>query len=314
MWPDPKYQILRLTESAKFDFNGETITEESESMVKTTRREFFKLAGTGAAAVSLSTLLESSPAHRGHLDESDRNSLKLGMVSYTFREFGLDETLEMTKRLGLTRICFKSFHLPLESTENEIKAIAKKVKDTGLELYGCGVIYMKNEEEVVRAFDYAKAAGMRMIIGVPNHELLELVNDKVKESNIQVAVHNHGPGDKLYPTPESVYERIKGLDSRIGLCLDIGHTQRSGINPSDSALKFADRLLDVHFKDVTASTKEGRAVEVGRGVIDIPQFIKTLLKIKFSGIASLEYEKDSKDPLPGAAESVGYVKGVLSML
>jgi len=288
--------------------------QESASMAKTTRREFFKLAGTGAAAASLSTFLESSPKHGGHQAESGGTSLKLGMASYTFREFSLEETLEMTKRLGLTRICFKDFHLPLESTEKEIKAVANKVKDNGLELYGCGVVYMKNEEKVNRAFDYAKAAGMRMIIGVPNHELLELVNKKVREYNIQVAIHNHGPGDELYPTPESVYEKIKGLDSGIGLCLDAGHTQRSGINPSDSALKYADRLLDVHFKDVTASTKEGSAVEVGRGVIDIPQFMRTLLKINYAGITSLEYEKDGKDPLPGAAESVGYVNGVLSAL
>lgn len=283
-------------------------------MAKTTRREFFKLAGTGAAAASLSTFLESSPKHRGQQSRSGGASLKLGMASYTFREFSLDETLEKTKRLGLTRICFKDFHLPLESTESEIKAVAKKVKAAGFELYGCGVVYMKTEDEVNRAFDYTKAAGMRMIISVPNHEFLGLVNDKVKEYNIQVAIHNHGPGDKLYPTPESVFEKVENLDSRIGLCLDIGHTQRSGINPSDAALKYADRLLDVHFKDVSASTREGGPVEVGRGVIDIPQFIKTLLKIKFSGIASLEYEKDSKDPLPGAAESVGYVKGVLSTL
>lgn len=283
-------------------------------MAKTTRREFFKLAGTSMAVTSLSTLLPSATKYKGQQTKLEGTSLKLGMASYTFREFGLEKTLEMTKRLGLTRICFKSFHLPLESTEKEIRAVATKVKDNGLELYGCGVVYMKNEEEVVRAFDYAKAAGMRMIIGVPNHELLELVNKKVREYNIQVAIHNHGPGDELYPTPESVYEKIIDLDLRIGLCLDIGHTQRSGINPSDSALKFAHRLLDVHFKDVTASTKEGRTVEVGRGVIDIPQFLRTLLKINYSGIASLEYEKDGKDPLPGAAESVGYVKGVLSAL
>ena len=104
------------------------------------------------------------------------------------------------------------------------------------------------------------------------------------------------------------------MDSRIGLCLDIGHTQRSGINPSDSALKYADRLLDVHIKDVSAATKEGSTVEIGRGVIDIPQFLGTLLKINYSGIASFEYEKDGKDPLPGVAESVGYVRGVLSVL
>ncbi|MFC2166842.1 sugar phosphate isomerase/epimerase family protein [Acidobacteriota bacterium] len=283
-------------------------------MAKTTRREFFKLAGTGTVAASLSTFLESSPKLGGHQTGNGKTSLKLGMASYTFREFTREKTLEMTKRLGLTHICFKDFHLPMDTTVAEIKSVAKTVEDAGLDLYGCGVVYMKTKDEVSRAFDYSKAAGMRMIIGVPNHELLGLVNDKVKEYNIQVAIHNHGPGDELYPTPDSVYERIKGLDSRIGLCLDIGHTQRSGINPSDSALKYADRLFDVHFKDVTASTREGSALEVGRGVINIPQFLRTLLKINYAGIASLEYEKDGKDPLPGAAESVGYVKGVLSAL
>jgi inosose dehydratase len=288
--------------------------QERNSMAKTTRREFFKLAGTGAAAASLSSLLESAPKHKGLHGESRETVLKLGLASYSFREFDLEKTLEMTKRLGLTHLCLKSVHLALESTEKEIKDVVKKVKDSGLELYGGGVIYMTNEEEVDRAFDYAGSAGMRKIIGVPNHDLLELVNNKVQEHNIQMAIHNHGPGDKIYPTPESIYERIKDLDSRIGLCLDIGHTQRSGIYPSDSAVKFADRLLDIHFKDVTASTQEGSAIEVGRGVIDIPGFIKTLLEINYTGIASLEYEKDGKDPLPGAAESVGYIKGVLSAL
>jgi len=283
-------------------------------MAKTTRREFFKLAGTGAVATSLSGLLSCSPQAKEEQTNTDGFPLKLGMASYTFREFNLEKTLEMTKRLGLTRICFKSFHLPLESTEEEIKSVAIKVKDAGLDLYGGGVIYMKTEAEVNRAFDYAKTAGMRMIIGVPNHELLGLVNKKVQEFNISVALHNHGPGDLVYPTPESAFEKIKGLDSRIGLCLDIGHTQRSGINPSDSALKYADRLLDVHIKDVSAATKEGSTVEIGRGVIDIPQFLGTLLKINYSGIASFEYEKDGKDPLPGVAESVGYVRGVLSVL
>jgi len=283
-------------------------------MTKTTRREFFKLTGTGVMAASFSSQLESFSKHKGQRAESGGTALKLGMASYTFREFDLEKTLAMTKRLGLTRICLKDFHLPMESTESEIRTVAQKVEDAGLDLYGCGVVYMKNEEEVKRAFDYAKAAGMRVIIGVPNHELLELVENKVKEYNIRVAIHNHGPGDELYPTPESVYEKIKSLDLRMGLCIDIGHTQRSGVNPSDSALKYADRLLDVHFKDVSASTKEGSTVEVGRGVINIPQFIGTLLKIKYAGIASLEYEKDSKDPLAGAAESVGYVRGVLSVL
>ena len=177
-----------------------------------------------------------------------------------------------------------------------------------------GVIYMGTEAEVHRAFDYAKAAGMRVIIGVPGHELLPLVDKKVKEYDIQVAIHNHGPGDKRYPTPQSAYERIRDLDKRIGLCNDIGHTIRAGSDPAVSIERFADRLHDVHMKDVTAAARQGTGVEVGRGVIDIPQVLRTLVKIDYSGIVSFEYEKDADDPLAGLAESVGYVRGVLAAI
>lgn len=283
-------------------------------MTTKTRREFIKWTGTGAAVAALRPLLRSNPRGQELRTEEKTERLKLGMASYSFREFGLEDTLAMTRRLGLKHICFKSFHLPLESSSEEIRAVADRVEDSGLNLYGCGVVYMTNETEVSRAFDYARTAGMRIIVGVPNPELLDLVDKKVKEYNIQVAIHNHGPGDELYPTPESVHEKIKNLDARIGLCIDIGHTQRSGVNPEDSVLRLSDRLLDVHLKDVTASSAEGGPVEVGRGVIDIPAVLKALLKIKFQGIASFEYEKDGKDPLPGAAESVGYVRGILSLL
>jgi sugar phosphate isomerase/epimerase len=171
---------------------------------------------------------------------------------------------------------------------------------------------MKTEDQVNRAFEYAKRAGMTTIIGVPRHELLRLVNEKVKQYDIKLAIHNHGPGDRLYPTPETVYEKVKQLDGRIGLCIDVGHTQRAGADPAEAAEQFADRLLDVHIKDVSVAAARGRTVEIGRGAIDIPTFVRTLLRIKYTGIVSFEYEKDAKDPLPGLAESVGYVRGVLA--
>jgi sugar phosphate isomerase/epimerase len=136
----------------------------------------------------------------------------------------------------------------------------------------------------------------------------------VQQYDIKVAIHNHGPSDKVYPTPASAIEKIKDLDPRVGLCIDIGHTQRAGVDPSVSAEKFADRLLDVHIKDVTQATGKGTTVEIGRGVIDIPKFLRTLLKINYTGIVSFEYEKDAKDPLAGLAESVGYVRGALDTI
>jgi len=279
-----------------------------------TRRQFLQVAGIGAAA-SLAGASNCSAQVRGSAAlRQGKRRFQLGLASYTLRKFKLDETLAMTKRVGLKYICFKSFHLPLDSTPAQIQAVVAKVKEAGLILYGGGVISMKTEDQVHNAFDYAKAAGMKVIIGVPAPELLPLVNKKVKQYDIKVAIHNHGPTDKLYPTPGSAYEKIKHLDARIGLCNDIGHTQRAGVDPSVSGEKYADRLLDVHIKDVSEATAKGRGVEIGRGVIDIPKFLKTLLRIKYSGIVSFEYEKDADDPLAGLAESVGYVRGVLAAI
>jgi inosose dehydratase len=303
--------------------------KERTEMIKPeqTRRQFLGTAGTGMAAsligagISFGQSQSSAEKERRRFEIRNprfeikrKRKFELGVASYTFRKFKLDETLAMTKRVGLKYVCFKSFHLALDSTPAQIKAVVAKVKEAGLELYGGGVIYMNSEAEVNRAFDYAKAAGMKVIVGVPKPELLKLVNRKVQEYDIKVAIHNHGPGDKTYPTPASAYEKIKNLDKRIGLCNDIGHTQRAGADPSVSAEKYADRLLDVHLKDVSEADAEGREVEVGRGVIDIPKFLRTLLKINYSGIVAFEYEKDPENLLPGLAESVGYVRGVLAAI
>jgi len=248
--------------------------------------------------------------------EKKGNALQfgLGLASYTFREFSLERTIEMTRRLALGRIVLKSMHLPLESPGAEVAAAAEKVRAAGLDLYGCGVVYMTTAAEVEQAFRYAQAAGMKMIIGVANPELLGQVERKVRETDIRLAIHNHGPEDKLYPTPGSAYEKIKNLDPRLGLCIDVGHTIRAGIEPSAAAEEFADRLLDVHIKDVTAASKDGQTVEMGRGVIDIPKFIRTLIGLNYKETLAFEFEKDGSDPLPGLAESVGYLRGVLAAI
>jgi len=281
--------------------------------MKTSRRDFLKLAGGGAAAASLSAFRGRSFDVRPAAKAVHR-TLTLGLASYTFREFGLDEALSMSKRLGLTRISLKSVHLPLESADEEIRSAARKIKAAGLDLYACGVIYMTSAAEARQAFHYAGTAGIPLIIGVPSHELLDICGDLVCESGIRLAVHNHGPEDKLYPTPQSVLEKVRGLGPGVGLCLDADHTARSGIDPAEAARLAGDRLFDVHIKDVTSASAAGEPVEIGRGVIDIPGFLRTLVDLNYAGTSAFEYEKDGRDPLPGLAESVGYVRGVLAAL
>jgi sugar phosphate isomerase/epimerase len=236
------------------------------------------------------------------------------MASYTFRSFTLDQAIEMTLRLGMKKMTLKDMHLPMKSTEEEIKAALGKMKNVGVELSSLGVVYMKTEDEVHKAFAYAKMAGIKMMVGVPDAPLLELAEKKVKETDIALAIHNHGPTDQRYPSPESAYKLIERMDKRMGLCIDVGHTQRLGVDPADEIARFFDRLFDVHIKDVSSADAKGTTVEIGRGVIDTTKLLKTLVTLKYSHTIHFEHEKDQKDPLPGVAESVGYVRGVLATM
>ncbi len=133
-------------------------------------------------------------------------------------------------------------------------------------------------------------------------------------TDIALAIHNHGPTDKRFPSPESAYAPIRDMDRRMGLCIDVGHTQRLGLDPAAQCEKYFDRLLDVHIKDVSAATAEGTTVEIGSGVIDIPKLLRTLLRLRYTGSLHFEHEKDAKDPFPGLSESVGYVRGALAAI
>ena len=279
--------------------------------MQSSRRNFLRLSGAGLLATQAPSILT---AQESSLKKESGIPFELGIASYTFREFTLEETIAMTARLGIKKLCLKSMHMPLDSSQEEILTMSAEVTTAGIDLYGGGVIDMKSVEEVDHAFAYATYAGMDLIVGVPEHALLEHCNEKVKETGIKLAIHNHGPGDKKYPTPESAYKLIKDMDPGMGLCVDIGHTARIGEDPIEDTRKYMDRVHDIHIKDEDKADPSGQPCEVGHGVIDIPGFLKMLLEENYSKIVSFEYEKDGKDPLAGLAESVGYVRGVLKVI
>jgi sugar phosphate isomerase/epimerase len=287
------------------------------------RRSFLKWTGVAAASLACAapSLAQAAPKDKAPKAKKAATVLrpvakgvKLGVASYTFRKFDLDKAIAQTKRAGLTHFCIKSMHLAMDAKPADIKAAVQKITDAGLVAYGCGVVGMTNEAQITQGFEYAKAGGFKVIVIAPTSAMLPLINEKVKQYDVQVAIHNHGPGDKNFPTPESAYEQIKSLDRRMGLCIDIGHTIRIGANLVESIEKYADRLFDVHIKDVSEASPKGHCIQIGRGVIDIPAFLRTIVKVKYSGSLSYEYEIDDNDPLPGLCESVGYTKGVLAAL
>ena len=236
---------------------------------------------------------------------------KLGMAGYTFVKFDLDKTLETLKRTDVRYLCIKDFHLPLNSDDAQIAAFHEKLKAAGVTGYAVGPIYMKSEAEIDRAFEYAKRVGVKLIVGVPNYELLPYVDKKVKEYGFNYAIHLHGPDIATYPDAEDVWNHVKDLDPRIGMCLDIGHDTRNGKDPVADLKKYHSRVFDIHIKDVTGASKLGYTVEMGRGIIDLPAFVKMLRKVGYNGVCSLEHEKDQNDPFLGIAESIGYFRGVI---
>ena len=275
-----------------------------------TRRKFLKLAGTGVLAAGASSLFAASSITVAV--DKVINTFSIGMAGYTFKEFTIDQTIVMMKRIGVTNLSLKDFHMPMNSTQEQINAIIQKFKSAGINVYTVGVVYMKTQDSVDQAFEYAKMAGVKMIVGAPDYALLPYVEKKIKTYDFKLAIHNHGPDNPLYPNATDIWNHIKDLDARMGICIDIGHTTRDGQDPTVDILKYSSRIYDMHIKDVDKASKEGNTIEMGRGIIDIPKVVETLRKIKYSGSCSLEFEKDMKDPLPGIAESIGYLKGVMA--
>lgn len=282
-------------------------------MTTHSRRDFVTLAAAAAAMTAL-------PTPTSHAAPPDRAAaastpgFDLGIASYTYRSFTLDQALAMTQRLRVKKMTLKDMHLPMTVTAAEMAVTREKMRAAGIELSGVGVVYMRNEEQVHKGFEYAKLAGIRMMVGVPEPPFLALAEQKVKELDIRLAIHNHGPDNNSYPSPESAYTLIKGMDKRMGLCVDIGHTQRLGLDPATECEKYFDRLFDVHMKDVSGSDKAGMTVECGSGIIDLPKLLRTLTKLGYTGTLHFEHEKDGNDPFPGLAESVGYTRGLMRML
>jgi inosose dehydratase len=278
------------------------------------RRSFLQKTALGLAGTVAVPLLGKSAAFQPVDENSSANavSLPVGIAGYTFARFDLDKSIAMMKKLDLHYLSVKEIHLPLNSSQETIDAAMAKFKAADINVYTVGVIYMKTKEAVDLAFSYAKKCGVPMIVGVPSYDVLDYAEEKVKEYNIKLAIHNHGPEDALYPGPKDVYDRIKNKDPRVGLCIDIGHATRAGVAAEKAVKDYKSRLFDLHIKDVSLAAKEGKAIEIGRGVINFPALVEALKKVHYKGVCSIEFEKDMADPLAGIAESIGYFKGVLA--
>ena len=278
------------------------------------RRELLTTVAAGAALAALAPLRAADAQDVSPSKRADPwLGLKAGVATYSLRGLKLDAAIAAIQRVGVKYCSIKDIHLKLDTTSDQRKTVARQFRDAGIEPISCGVVTMENDEaNVRRAFEYARDIAVPVIVCSPHPDSFPILDKLVKEYDIKLAIHNHGPTDKKFPGPYEAYDAAQKYDQRIGLCIDVGHTAKTGQDVAESIRKFKDRLYDVHLKDVFNPAQRGPEVELGRGHLDVRGILQALLDVKYEYHVGLEHEKDPKDPLPGLAESVGYAKGVLA--
>ncbi|MEO6923766.1 MAG: sugar phosphate isomerase/epimerase, partial [Bryocella sp.] len=204
-------------------------------------------------------------------------------------------------------------HLPMDPAL-EAAAVAAYAA-AGIHLHAAGTIYFpKDEDEDIRSkFEYCKRAGISVIVaGDPAPTTLPRIEKFVKEYDIRFAIHNHGPEDKLWPSPLTVLAAVKHMDPRMGSCMDIGHAMRAGTDVVKAVYTLGPRLFDVHAKDLAKADAKDSQVAVGEGIMPIPELFKALIATGYKGNVDLEYEILPQNPMPGVIESIAYMRGVLA--
>ncbi len=278
----------------------------------TSRRQMMNRVVIAGSALSAMELFAAAP----EATAGDPGELKLGVASYSFREFGRKIAIQGTVKCGVRYINYKDMHLPLTSTPAEIKKAVAETEKAGLKIVGGGTIYFQtpDEKDIRSKFEYAKACGMPTIVCMPNADVLPKLGKYVQEYDVKIAVHAHGPEDKNFQRPQDALKILKDMDPRCGLCIDVGHTVRTGVDLVSTVAEAGPRVLDMHVKDLADFTKRDSQVPCGDGKIPFPALFTQLKKMNYQGYINLEYEIDDTDPLPNMIKSFAYMRGVIAGL
>jgi Xylose isomerase-like TIM barrel len=274
------------------------------------RRTLLRNAALTAAATSL-----APAATRALSPAPTKQEIRLGLASYTFRNFSRAQLIGFMHELQVSDLNAKNAkdHLPMDPAA-EAQALAD-YHAAGIRLHAAGAIYFQKatDDDIRAQFEYLKRANIPvMVAGDPTPESLPRIEQFVKQYDIRLAIHNHGPEDKLWPSPLDILKDIKGMDPRIGCCIDVGHTVRAGTDVVEAVHAVGPRLFNMHMKDLTDFHDKASQVAVGDGKIPIPAIFQALQEIRYPGFVDLEYEVHPDDPMPGVTKSFAYMRGVLA--
>jgi sugar phosphate isomerase/epimerase len=279
------------------------------------RRHFVRSGALAAGVFAAARDVFSFPQERPSTYEA--SPFRLGLASYTFRNFTRAQMIGLMKQLNVFELNAKDVkdHLPADP-HLEAAALADYAA-AGIRLHAAGAIYFSKDEDAdIRSkFEYCKRAGIAVIVaGDPAPKTLPRIERFVKEYDICFAIHNHGPEDKLWHSPLDVLKAVKGLDPRIGCCIDVGHTVRAGTDVVQAIQEAGPRLHNVHMKDLTNFQSKESQVAVGDGIMPVRKMFEALIAMRYKGFIDLEYEIQPDDPMPGVISSFAYMRGILAAL
>lgn len=270
------------------------------------RRGFLSGLAAASVGVTASSFAPWSATAFCRGADASKPGLKLGLQLYSLRGFSVDEALRHAKELGFEQVEFYSGMLPLDSSVEEIASMRKKVAELGLSISAHGVnAFGADAEKNRQTFEFAKALGIPTITADPSPEAFDSLDDLVKEFDIRIAIHNHGPRHR-YNQVIDVLRAIEGRDERIGACADLGHFIRSGQKPVEVIRLLKGRLYGIHLKDFAEMKDRTEGVILGKGHMDVRAVFAALMDVGFpaNGALSLEYEENPKDPIADIKECV----------
>ncbi len=280
----------------------------------TSRRKFLKASALGAVGAALGSSVSFGSRSAQAAVAAPAVPFTLGVASYSLRKFSRTDAIAMIKALQVSHVSVKSHHMPYEDSPEELAAGRQAFAEAGIAIISGGNnnIRQDNDDHVRMFFEYAKAAGIPTLVIAPTAAIMPRIERFVKQYDIRVAIHNHGPEDDHFPGPKDALKVIKDMDPRVGLCLDVGHTARTGVDVVEAIAEAGKRLLDMHMKDLRDLSDKKSQCIVGEGAMPVAGIFRQLTKMNYQGYVNLEYEIDANDPLQGMQQSFAYMRGVLA--
>jgi inosose dehydratase len=279
------------------------------------RRSFLALSG----AVVGSTLLGNRAAAADEF-----GGFTVGIQSYTFRKFNLEQALKRTQELGLKYAEFYRGHIPTDSNGEKLAAAKKLCAEYGVTPIAFGVeSFTKDHDKNKKIFDFGAALGVKHLSADPNPDAFDSLDKLVAEYKISIAIHPHGPagGGKLHRWADAatILKAVKDHHELIGTCLDTGHLIRSAqlgvdLDSAKQVLEMGKRNFGMHLKDHDNKRKTDVPYGDPTGKLDVLGVLKALKEVKFGGYISIEYEANENEPTADVKKCLDYFKETVKKL